>query len=101
MEEGAEEARKVDVEKQKGEEEAVVMDPAVMGEHFVNQSALLKRKLKPDRSTQQSSSDFFFFSQSYVIIVKTQGMLCKIEFKRSGEDEAGFKFKIGRGYKAP
>lgn len=44
MEEGAEEARKVDAEKQKGEEEAVVTEPAVMGEHFVNQSALLKRK---------------------------------------------------------
>lgn len=60
MEEGTEEARKVDVEKQNGEEAAVVVEPAVMGECFVNQSALLKRKLKPSRSTQRSSSDFFF-----------------------------------------
>lgn len=57
MEEGAEEARKVDVEKQKGGEEAVV-EPAVMGECFVNQSTLLKGKLKPSKS-QWSSSDFF------------------------------------------
>lgn len=61
MEEGTEKARKVDVEKQKGGEEAVVVEPAVMGECFVNQSSLLKRKLKSSRSTQRSSSDFFFF----------------------------------------
>lgn len=30
-----------------------------MGEYFVNQSSLLKRKLKPSRSTQWSSSDSF------------------------------------------
>jgi len=60
MEEGAQEARKVDVEEQKGGEEAVVGEPAVMGECFVNQSALLKRKLTHSRSTQWSSSDFFF-----------------------------------------